>query len=332
MFRYRPSSHFSNLSQCADVITCKCRGALTENSKSVNTSPRSTQGNQFDARFVGPGHIKYSPSATIPLLSSSVQYVISITISCFPSSVSAHSIFEPSAGRMITSLDTSSPATLLDASRYSRHCFPSVSASLGAVLDEIDGAFALDVVATHSTPTRASPNNARQSSATVHVQNTRETSALFARMRARERTLDRAREVRNRTHAPFIVARSIVNPSACTRAPANARTPPVCASSTPHRMTDVPRIDFVVQRTSSASVCLVTLRIRRRLQRARVSVDCSTNHNRARRSSFARAMAREAHLGVSTPWASTSHAARDVDGTEITSRVARCALPMRSLG
>ena len=97
-------------------------------------------------------------------------------------------------------------------------------------------------------------------------------------------------------------------------------------------MTDVPRIVFVVQRTSSASVCLVTLRIRRRLQRARVSVDCSTNHNRARRSSFARAMAREAHLGVMTPWASTSHAARDVDGTDMTSRVARCALPMRSLG
>jgi hypothetical protein len=43
-------------------------------------------------------------------------------------------------------------------------------------------------------------------------------------------------------------------------------------------------------------------------------------------------MAREAHLGVSTPWLSTSHTARDVDGADMTSRVARCALPMRSLG
>ena len=167
------SSHRSTRSQCADVMTCKSLGALTEKSNVVSTSPRSTHGNQHAGRLDAPGHKKYDSSAAIPIALSSVSYSISITISFsvvadvdspFAAPRARASIFSPLTGAITTSLECSSPSKLLSDSKYVRTSFARLNASLGAVFVPIVGLLVFVFVARHSTPgARRIPSITRQS-------------------------------------------------------------------------------------------------------------------------------------------------------------------------
>jgi hypothetical protein len=223
-------------------MTCKSLGALTEKSNVVSTSPRSTHGNQHAGRLDAPGHKKYDSSAAIPIALSSVSYSISITISFsvvadvdspFAAPRARASIFSPLTGAITTSLECSSPSKLLSDSKYVRTSFARLNASLGAVFVPIVGLLVFVFVARHSTPAarRVRPITRQSHRSRVLAAHHRVASRRVASFVFIVRIVHRRRRRRRLARlAPFIAHDAIFNPSARTRAPANAPSAPAHVS------------------------------------------------------------------------------------------------------
>jgi hypothetical protein len=172
----------------------------------------------------------------IPIALSSVSYSISITISFavvaevdspFAVPRARASIFSPFTGAITTSLECSSPSKLLSDSKYVRASFARLNASLGAAFVPIVGFVVFVFVARHSTPIARVRSNARQSPRRARQ---RETSSRRIVIVDRARVLARTNVRFASRFAPFIAHDAIFNPSARTRAPANAPSTPAHVS------------------------------------------------------------------------------------------------------